>query len=102
LKSEAGIAPKDILLEVYKKNTALVIGEREADCAEAQTSEEGREAEEATAYLDNAESLLKSPSERNILRYEITKLTAMADDPGLPEHICERARQLLIAARTTQ
>jgi hypothetical protein len=100
LKPGAGIAPKHMLLSIIDRYKDL--SGREADCAEAQTSEEGREAKEAITYLANAESLLKSPSERSILRYEITKLTAMADDPGLPEHICERARQLLTVAKAMQ
>jgi hypothetical protein len=38
----------------------------------------------------------------NILRYEITKLAAMVDDPGLSEAICEPARQLLRVAKVMQ
>jgi DNA-binding MarR family transcriptional regulator len=73
----------------------------EANCAEARTSE-GREATQAEQYLTACESLAASddPDERQSLRFEIQKLTELADDPALPEHLCERAGRLLHVSET--
>jgi DNA-binding MarR family transcriptional regulator len=69
----------------------------EANCAEAQTPEHGREAAEAADYLKSVEDMAASadPAERANLRFEIQMLAKMADNAALPETMCERAARLL-------
>jgi hypothetical protein len=73
----------------------------EANCAEAQTCEQGREAAEAADYLKSVEDMAASadPAERANLRFEIQMLAKMADNAALPETMCERFARLHTLAK---